>query len=74
MIPYSCRFQIQILGMLSKSLPHIIINKWTFIDLMSNLMAVCTTQIIRSWSSIHMVNPSTPIPWNSSNYASILLI
>jgi hypothetical protein len=60
--------------MLSKSLPHIIVNKWTFIDLMSNLMAICATWRIWSWSSIHIMNSFTPIPWNSSNYASILLI
>jgi hypothetical protein len=60
--------------MLSKSLPHIIINKWIFIDLMSNLMATCATWRIWSWSFIHIVNSFTPIPWNSSNYASILLI
>jgi hypothetical protein len=73
-IPYSCRFWIQILEMLSKSLPHIIFNKWTFIDLMSNMMALCARWKIWSWNFIHIMNPSTVITWNSSNYASILLI
>jgi hypothetical protein len=41
---------------------------------MSNLMVVRATWRIWSWNFIHNVNPSTPIPWNSSNYASILLI
>ncbi len=36
MIPYSCKFWIYILEMFNKSLPYIIFNKWTFIDLMSN--------------------------------------
>ncbi len=74
MIPYFCKFWIQILQMFNKSLPHIIFNKWTFIDLMSNLMVVCATWIIWFQNFIHIVNPSTPIPWNFSNYASIMLI
>ncbi len=74
MIPYFCRFQSQILEMFSKSLLHIIFNKWTFIDLMSNLMAICVTWKIWSWNYIHIVNSFTLILWNSSNYVSILLI
>jgi hypothetical protein len=74
MIPYFCRFRIQILEMLKKSFPHIIFNKWTFIDLMLNLMAICATWRIWSWNFIHIVNPFIPIHWNSSNYVSILLI
>ncbi len=70
----SCRFWIQILKMLNKSLLHIILNKWTFINLMSNLMVVCATRRIRSWNVFHTMNSSTPILWNSSNNASILLM
>ncbi len=69
-----CRFWIHILEMLNKSLPHIIFNKWTFIDLMSNLMAICAMCKVRSWNYVHIMNSSAPIPWNSYNNASILLI
>jgi hypothetical protein len=74
MIPYYCKFWIQILEMPNKFLPHIIFNKWTFINLMSNLMAICATWRIWFWNFIHIVNPSTIIPWNSYNYAFIILI
>jgi len=74
MIPYFCRFYIQIMEMFSKSLLHIIFNKCTFIDLMSNLMVVCATWKIWSWNFVHIMNPSVLIPWNSSNNTSILLI
>ncbi len=57
-----------------KSLLHIIFNKWSFIDRMSNLMAICAMWIIWSWNFIHIVNLSIPIPWNSFNYVFILLI
>ncbi len=73
MIPYSYKFQFQILEMYNYLL-HIIFNKWTFIDLMSNLMAICATWRIWSWNFIHTMNPFTPNLWNSFNYASILLI
>jgi hypothetical protein len=49
-------------------------NKWTFIDLMSNFMALCVTWGIWSWNSIYTMNSFTPIPWNSTNNASIMLI
>ncbi len=74
MVLCSCRFWIQILEMFNKSLIHIIFNKWTFIDPMSNLMAVCATWRVRSWNFVHTTNLSTPIPWNSSNNASTMLI
>jgi len=74
MVLYSCRSWIQILEMLNKSLLHIIFNKWIFIDLMSNLMAICVTCKVRSWNFVHIMNPFAPIPWNSSNNISILLI
>ncbi len=60
--------------MFNKSLPLIIFNKWTFIDLMSNLMVVCATWKVNSWNSIHTMNFFAPIPWNSSNNASTLVI
>jgi hypothetical protein len=67
--------------MLSKSLPRIIFNKWTFIDLMSNLMVVCATWKIWSWNSIHNVTPSIPIhtpltmlPFYWLNLGSLYLI
>jgi hypothetical protein len=74
MVVYSYKFWIQILEMFNKSLPHIIFDKWTFIDLMSNLMAVCATWRVRSWNYVHTMNFFAPIPWNSSNYASTMLI
>jgi hypothetical protein len=60
--------------MSNKSLPHIIFNKWTFIDLMSNLMAICAIWKVRFWNSVHTVNSFALIPWNSSNNTSILRI
>jgi hypothetical protein len=68
------RLWIQILEMFNKSLPHIIFNKWTFIDLMSNLITLCTTLRVKSWNSIHTMNSSTLIPWDSSNNVFTLLI
>ncbi len=74
MVLCSYRFWIRNLEMFNKSLPHIIFNKWTFIDLMSNLMEVCATWKVRSWNSIHTLNSFTLIFWDSSNNASTLLI
>jgi hypothetical protein len=74
MISYSCTSHIQILDMLNKSLPHIIFNKWTFIDLMSNMMALCATWRTWYWNFINTMNSSIPILWNSIINATILLI
>ncbi len=74
MIICSCWLWIQILEMLSKFLLHIIFNKWTFIYLMSNLMAVCVTRKSRYCNFVYIMNPFTPITWNSFNNASIILI
>ncbi len=60
--------------MFNKSLPHIIFNKWTFIDLMFNLMTICALWRVKSWNFIHFMNSFAPIPWDSSNNASTLLI
>ncbi len=60
--------------MLNKSLLHIVYEKLTFIDVMFNLMTICAMWRIWSWNSTHTLNPSILIPWNSFNYASILLI
>jgi hypothetical protein len=60
--------------MLSKSLPHIIFNKWTFIDPMSNMMAICATWRIWSWNYVDTMNSSTLIPWNSIINVAIMLI
>jgi hypothetical protein len=65
---------IQNLEMFNKSLPHIIFKKWTFIDLMSNLMTICAMWRVWSWNYVHTMNSSTPIPWDSYNNASTLLI
>jgi hypothetical protein len=46
--------------MLSESLLHIIFNKWTFIDLMSNLMTIRASLRVKSWNSIRTMNSSAP--------------
>jgi hypothetical protein len=60
--------------MFNKSLLHIIFNRWTFIDLMSNLMIICASWKVMSWNFIHIMIFYAPIPWDSFNNASILLI
>jgi hypothetical protein len=74
MVLCSCKFWIQILEMFNKSLPHIIFNKWTFFDLMSNLMTICALWKVRSWNFVHIMNSSTLIPWNFSNNVSTLVV
>ncbi len=74
MVLCSCKLWIQILEIFNKSLPHIIFNKWTLLDLMFNLMVVYITWRVRSWNFVHTMNSSTPIPWDSSNNVSVLLI
>ncbi len=32
-------------------------------------MAICATWRARSWNSVHTMNSSTPIPWDSFNNA-----
>ncbi len=53
---------------------HIFFHKWTFIDMMSNLMVVCAMWKIWSWNFVYIMNSSIPIPWKSINIASIFLI
>ncbi len=53
---------------------HIIFNKWTFIDLMFNLMAICATWRVMSWNFIHTMNSFILILRDSFNNASTLLI
>ncbi len=70
----STKFWIHILEMFNKSLLHIIFNNWTFIDLMSNIMIVYVAWRVRSWNYVHIMDYSTPIPWDFSNNAFVVLI